>query len=103
MATYAILIRNSDDQLPQASWATFCTALHELAGRFATSTSGVLHFAGHTAPYSTRQSACVVLELGKRANNATEGRLYAELDTLRQSYGQEAIAVVRGVSTLIGV
>jgi hypothetical protein len=91
--TATVQIGNSDDKLPQATWARFVEETHAaIQGRAAG-----IHFAGAAASNAPWQNFAWVFEV-------EEGEipsLTADLKKLRMAYGQDSVAWLEGETVFI--
>lgn len=92
MNNTAILIGNSDDKLSQVEWSLFVDEVRIVLNR----ANKFFYFTGGSNPESSFQNYCFVV------SGSISSELWEELDIIRLKYKQEAIAIISGISTMIG-
>ena len=93
MTTYAVLIGNSDDKLPQREWAVFVRSVEEVID----SLSDGVEFMGFSPTDAQYQNACWVFRAG--ANKIDAICLVLEREAAR--FRQDSIALVTGDTDFI--
>jgi hypothetical protein len=95
MITYVVQIGNSDDKLPQASYALFVDALSNLL----VSLGVQIHFFGFSHPVAPWQNCCAVFEASD--SRASMQDLRSGLAGLAKKFNQDSIALTGGITQFV--